>query len=313
MNSKILVRALIVILAALLILRIHQRVESYRIPEDLCRGQMIVLARANVRHMYENDGASAVDMDSLMTYSGLPDSAGVCPILWNAGLADSSYFFDAKLALGTQFAISCPNHNRHGGVIGGLVDKEFPDSLFYEADWLETYSRFPFEQYAVNRMNDQSRSNLIRVGEEQMIYLASRYPSVFLPGSLPSLGVSADELVDPLGGEYVFETVEDTAYVFYEHPQRRWNRGDSVVIQTWRFIGYATSNPDTTRIEVVYQHPLTLPSVAEGAMTGSNDRLILTKFWDRNELGTLRRDAREVDLLDQPTWEFLSSYFLDND
>ncbi|MBN1433573.1 hypothetical protein JW921_02365 [Candidatus Fermentibacterales bacterium] len=313
MNSKVLVRILIVILAALLILRIHQRIESYRIPESLCRNNMVMLARANIRHMYENDGASAPDMDSLLSYAGLPDSVGVCPTLWQAGLTDSLYHFDPRLALGTQFTVSCPNHNRHGGVVAGLIDKDFPDSLFCEADWMNTYTRYPFEQHALNRMTEQSRANLVRVGEEQMIYLASRYPRVFLPVGLAALGVSADELIDPLGGEYVFETLEDTLYVFYEYPQRRWNPGRSVEIQTYRFIGYATSNPDTTRIEIFYRRPLALPSLAEGAVTGSNDRLTLIRYWDRNELGTLQIDQREVDLLEEPRWEFLSSYFLENE
>ena len=42
MRSKILVRILIVLLAAFLIFRIHQRVETYRIPKEFCLAMMIM-------------------------------------------------------------------------------------------------------------------------------------------------------------------------------------------------------------------------------------------------------------------------------
>jgi hypothetical protein len=306
MNSKILVRVLIVILAALLIYRIHQRVETYRIPRENCRTHMSELAEANLNYMYQNEGMPAPSLDSLASWAGLPDSILLCPSLRAEGFTDSLYFYDPKLALGTQFAISCPNHDRHGGVIGGLIEKDFPDSLFTEADWEETFFRAPFPQYAHMRMVDVSRSALVRVGEEEAAYLASRYPAVMEPSPVEELGMNIHELVDPLGGEYFFETVVDTVYTFYEHPDRRGRaRGDSVQVTTYRFVAYASSNPDTSRVEVFYHHPLTLPSWADGAVSGMNDRLVIIKYWNRSLLGSLIRDEREVDLLDVPRWEFL--------
>lgn len=309
MNSKILIRVLIVLLAALLIFRIHQRVETYRVPRDLCRQSMLIIAEANIQHIHENDGASAPSLDSLASYANLPDSILICPTLLAEGFEDSFYIFDPKLALGTQFAISCPNHDRHGGITGGLIEAEYPDSLFYECDWMETYFRYPFAEYAENRKVDVSRANLIRLCEEQMSYLASRYPHVFIPADPSIIGMSIEDFVDPLGGEYVFEILEDSAYAFYHYPERSGRaRGDSVVIQTYRFVAYSTSDPVNNRINVYYRSPLNLPSVAEGAITGSNDHLVIEKIWDVNELGTQQRDSREVDLLDVPTWEFLQTY-----
>ncbi len=306
MNSKFLVRILIVILAALLIFRIHQRVETYRIPRENCRSYMHTLSDANLNYMYQNNGLPAPTLDSLLSYANLPDSLLVCPSLAVQGLTDSLYFYDPKLALGTQFAISCPNHERHGGVIGGLVEKDYPDSLFVEADWEETFFRAPFPEYAHMRRVEVSRSALVRLGEEEAAYLANRYPAVLKPTGVENLNVNIHELVDPLGGEYVFETLVDTVYTFYENPGRRGRaRGDSVSVTTYIFVAYATSNPDTSRIEVFYHHPLILPSRADGAIPESSDKLVIIKYWERSLLGTLRREEREVDLLDVPRWEFL--------
>ena len=69
MRSKILVRILIVLLAAFLIFRIHQRVEAYRVPREFCRSQISVLAEANIQHMFEQEGMPAPDVDSLLTYA----------------------------------------------------------------------------------------------------------------------------------------------------------------------------------------------------------------------------------------------------
>ncbi|MFO7949364.1 MAG: hypothetical protein R6U36_03245 [Candidatus Fermentibacteraceae bacterium] len=491
MKSKILVRTLIVVLAALLIWRIHSRAESYRIPRDECRTQLLWLSKANVRHMYENDGMPAPSLDSLSSYAeevgyldaslagdsvvlrvtemegifrresipeewpslwddralntirqdkemveadledtqslisettgryGLsadslltvreafvraapqtpedrfefledrfdPDSFPelfaaleedplppeemeevnlsaaeifdlsigrnidsmitaredlaaevdefqraitafndsivparqdsvarsaftVCPIVWEAGYHDSLYHYDPKLALGTQFAISCSNHNRHGGVVGGLVEKDYPDSLFYEADWLTTYVPVPFEEYEQNRRLESSRANLSRVVEEQAVYLASRYPDVLKPRPVDRLDINLDELDDPMGGDYLFEITEDTVYTFYENPEGRTARarGDEVRVQTWRFAGWATSNPDTSRVELFFMEPLRLPSIADGARAGDNDSLVVIRYWDRSDLGTLGESTRNLDLLEQPRWEFLQSY-----
>jgi hypothetical protein len=144
MGSKVLVRIIIVLLAALLVFRINQRVEMYRTPREDCRTQLVLLSDAGISHMYMYNGSPAPTLDSLIAFSGLSDSLCVCPSLMADGLVDSVYRYDAKLALGTQFAVSCPNHDRHGGVVGGLLDKEFADSLFLEADWMETFSRIPF-------------------------------------------------------------------------------------------------------------------------------------------------------------------------
>jgi hypothetical protein len=309
MNGKLLVRVVIVLLAALLIYRIYDRVESHRVPRDLCRAHLQLLADAGVRYMYENDGAIAADLPALVAYASLPESVAFCPIIWaNEELRDSMYFYDPKLALGTQFAISCNNLERHGGVVAGLVEKEFPDSVFVEADWAETYTRMAFLEYAEMRRLDASRSNLVRVVEEQASFLANRYPSTFVPADLSLLNVNTSEMVDPLGGEYVFESIPDTAYVFYEFPDRRGRaRGDSVVVQTYAFVGYSTSDPEVSRVEVAYYHPVRLPSRAEGALATDVDKLLVIRRWDVTELGTQRVDIREVDLLDSPRWEFLTA------
>lgn len=306
MGSKVLVRVLIVLLAALLIFRIHQRVEMYRVPRENCRVQMISLAEANIDHMYLYEGAPAPTIDSLLVFAGFPDSAAVCPSIRAAGYTDSIYHYDAKLALGTQFAISCPNIDRHGGVVGGLVDKDYPDSLFREADWMETFQRIPFPEYAQNRRIDVSRSALVRVSEEQASYLANRYPVVLKPSEVENLDINVFELSDPLGGEYVFETIEDTLLTFWQYPDRRGRaRGDSLNVQTWRFVAYTTSDPDTSRVEVYYHQPLNFPSRAEGALPGDNDNITLVRHWDYTALGYLKTELREVDLLEEPKWEML--------
>lgn len=309
MGSKVLVRVLIVLLAALLIFRIHQRVEMYRIPRENCRVQMLSLAEANVDHMYMYNGSPAPTIDSLLVYSGLPGTTAVCPTLAAEGYTDSLYHYDPKLALGTQFAISCPNIDRHGGVVGGLVDKDFPDSLFLEADWMETFQRIPFPEYAQNKRVEVSRSALIRVSEEQASYLANRYPVVLKPSEVENLEINVFELSDPLGGEYVFEIVPDTMLTFWENPDRRGNaRGDSINVQTWRFVAYTTSDPDTSRVEVYYRQPLTFPSRAEGAVAGDNDNIAVVKLWDLTALGYVKTELREVDLVEEPRWEMLTQY-----
>lgn len=306
MGSRVLVRVIIVLLAAILIFRIHQRVEAYRIPRENCREQMYSLARANVQHMLENEGISAPTIDSLLAFAGIADSAGVCPSLWSQGFTDSTYHFDPKLSLGTQFAISCPNHDRHGGVTGGLVEKDYPDSLFCEADWMPTFTRVSFPEYAHIRRTEVSRSVLVRVGEEQASHIYNRYPVSLNPAQVENLGIDIAAESDPLGGEYVFEILPDTVYTFWERPGASGRaRGQSMNVQTWRFVGYCTSNPDTSRVEIFFKHPLRFPSLADGALPGDRDMLTIIRYWDRSELGTLRVESREMDLLDQPTWEFL--------
>ncbi len=457
MRSKILVRILIVLLAAFLIFRIHQRVETYRVPRELCRSQISILAEANIQHMFEQEGVPAPDLDSLLTYakangyfsttmstdsifisfsngnsrqvlipdvwkdlwnetaiegieashSALQDRhaavmmeidlaeselgfsldslislreiylmenpqpedeeamtpgeyfddslgfnaqelldseaslaasvdsitailqnfndiiaparmdsvssavAGICPSLWEAGYYDSLYSYDPKLALGTQFSISCPNIDRHGGVVGGFVEKEFPDSVFMEPDWSETQIVYSFPEYAQSRRLLASRANLIRAVEEEAAYLAQRYPTVIIPKQPENLEVDIDELIDPLGGEYVFELVPDTTYIYYQNPSGRTQRtrGDSVTVETMKFVGYTTADPDTSRVEVFFSHPMNFPSRSEGAVPGSNDKVSVIMYWERSELGTVKIDEREVDLLDMPTWEFISSHF----
>lgn len=310
MGSKVLVRVLIVLLAVLLIFRIHQRVEMYRIPRENCRVQMFALAEANIDHMYRNNGSPAPTLDSLLVFAGFADTMAVCPSLRAAGYLDSMYHYDAKLALGTQFAISCPNLDRHGGVVGGLVDKEYPDSLFAEADWMETFQRIPFPLYAANKRIEVSRSALIRVGEEQASYMANRYPIVLKPTEVANLEINVFELSDPLGGEYVFDIVEDTLLTFWEHPEatRRNARGDSLNVQTWKFIAYTTSDPENSRVEIYYHQPLNFPSRAEGAIAGNNDKIAVVRMWDLTELGYVKTELREVDLIDQPRWEMLMEY-----
>jgi hypothetical protein len=306
MGSKVLVRVIIVLLAAILIFRIHQRVEAYRVPRENCRQQMYTLARVNIQHMQDNEGLSAPDMDSLLSYAGLPDSAAICPTLWSQGLRDSLYFFDPKLSLGTQFAISCPNHDRHGGVIGGLVEKEYPDSLFCEADWMDTFTRISFPEYAEIRRTEVSRSLLVRVSEEQASYIYNRYPVTLRPTDMANIEMDVSQTVDPLGGEYVFEIVPDTVYTFWERPGAAGRgRGQSMDVQTWKFVCYTTSNPDTSRVEIFFKRPLRLPSRADGALPSDCDLLTIVRYWDRSELGTLQVETREMDLLDLPTWEFL--------
>lgn len=306
MGSRVLVRVIIVLLAAILIFRIHQRVEAYRVPRETCRENMYALGRAGVMHMYRNQGTPAPTLDSLLSFAGLPDSVAVCPTLWSQGFTDSMYFYDSRLSLGTQFAFSCPNHDRHGGVIGGLIDKEYPDSLFYEADWMATFTRMPFAEYARIRRTEVSRSLLIRVSEEQASYLYSRYPVTLRPSRIENLAVDVEEVIDPLGGQYVFEIQPDTVYTFWERPRATGRaRGQSIDVQTWRFTAYTTSNPDTSRVEVFYHRPLRFPSRAEGAFPGDVDLLTIIRYWDRTELGSLRIEKREMDLLDIPTWEFL--------
>lgn len=465
MRSKILVRILIVLMATFLIFRIHQRVETYRVPREFCRSQITILAEANIQHMFETEGIPAPDLDSLLTYAkekgyfetsisddsitvsfingntrqilipnewknlwstaavhgietelealhveysdivqeineyeslhGLTldsivalrdeyiakhpvievenddeeeiltageffdDSLGfsaqllidtevnlaasvdsltsviqnfnniiaparkdsvssivaaVCPSIWQSGYYDSVYTYDPKLALGTQFSISCPNHDRHGGIVGGFMEKDYPDSMFMEPDWSETQFVYSFPEYANLRRIQASRANLIRAVEEEAAYLSQRYPSVIIPKDPDNLEVKIDELIDPLGGEYVFEIVPDTTYVFYENPDGRTAtaRGDSVLVQTMKFVGYTTADPDTSRVEVYFSHPMTFPSRAEGATPGTNDNVSVIMFWDRSELGTLQIDEREVDLLDDFTWDFVKSKFGEN-
>jgi hypothetical protein len=308
MSSKVLVRVLIVLLAVLLIFRINQRVEMYRIPREACRTQMYELSQANIDHMFTNDGSPAPTLDSLLVYGGFPDSAAVCPTLRAEGFPDSMYHYDAKLALGTQFAISCPNHERHGGVVGGLIEQDFPDSLFMEADWMETFSRLPFPQYAENKRTEVSRSALIRVSEEEASYLAGRYPSVLKPTAVENLEINIFELSDPLGGEYIFEIQEDTVLTFWEHPNARGrSRGDSIHVQTWKFIAYTTSDPETSRVIVSYKQPMRFPSRAEGATAGDNDNIEVVRMWDLSELGYVKTEFREVDLVTPPRWEMLTS------
>ena len=310
MGSKVLVRVLIVLLAALLIFRINQRVEMYRIPREACRAQMYDLSVANIEYMYMNNGSPAPTIDSLLVYGAFSDTMAVCPSLSADGFPDSLYHYDAKLALGTQFAISCPNHDRHGGVVGGLIEQDFPDSLFMEADWMETFSRLPFPQYAENKRIEVSRSALIRVSEEQASYLAGRYPSIIRPADVENLEINVFELSDPLGGEYLFEVLEDSVITFWENPEGRGRtRGDSINVQTWVFVAYTTSDPDTSRVEVRYQLPLNFPSRADGAMAGDNDNVSVVRLWDRTELGYVKTELREVDLVNPPKWEMLMQYY----
>ncbi len=156
-----------------------------------------------------------------------------------------------------------------------------------------------------------SRASLIRVAEEQAAYLAQRYPSVIAPKQPENLEVSIDELIDPLGGDYVFEVIPDTAYTFYENPDARTarTRGDSITVQSMKFIAYTTTDPETSRVEVFFSHPMTFPSRADGAVPGSNDNVTVLMNWKRSELGTIQVDEREVDLLDEPTWDFIKSRF----
>ncbi len=460
MRSKILVRILIVLLAAFLIFRIHQRVETYRVPREFCRSQVSILAEANIQHMFEMEGIPAPDLDSLLIYAEnngyfetsmtedsiivsyrdgnsihvliphewknlwntsaleeiesdldsiqdahssilaeidelesnlgfsfdslttlrelyilehpviegeddetlldagdffndsigfdaqlLIDSevsitlsidsmtsiiqnfnnaiaparmdsvsrvvAAVCPSVWQVGYYDSVYLYDAKLALGTQFSISCPNIDRHGGAVGGFIEKDYPDSMFMEPDWSETQLVYSFPEYAVMRRLQASRANLIRMAEEQAAYLSQRYPLVIIPKQPENLEISIDELIDPFGGEYVCEVVPDTAYVFYENPDGRTARarGDSVIVQSMKFVAYTTSDPETSRVEVFFSHPMSFPSRAEGAVPGSNDNVSIIMYWDLSELGSIQIDEREVDLLDETTWDFVRSRF----
>jgi len=108
MRSKFLVRILIVLLAAFLIFRIHQRVETYRVPRDLCRAQMNMLADANIEHMYLMEGVPAPDLDSLLSY------------------AESHGFFDASLR-GDSIVVTFGE-----GIIRGVL---IPDS--WRAQWDE--------------------------------------------------------------------------------------------------------------------------------------------------------------------------------
>ncbi len=461
MRSKILVRILIVLLAAFLIFRIHQRVETYRVPREFCRSQIRTLAEANIQHMFEMEGIPAPDLDSLLSYakengyfetslsndsitvsfsngntrqvlipdewknlwnatavqnindelnafrnahsdiereiSELENSLGfsldslialreeyilehpviegeddediltpgvyfddslgfnaqsiidtevslaasivsttsalqnfnnivaparkdsvssivvaVCPSIWEAGFYDSVYIYDAKLALGTQFAISCPNIDRHGGIVGGFFEKDYPDSIFMEPDWSETQLVYSFPEYADMRRLQASRANLIRMAEEEAAYLSQRYPLVIIPKQPENLEVSIDDLIDPLGGEYVFEVIPDTTYTFYENPDGRSAsaRGDSVLVQSMKFVGYTTADPEISRVEVYFSHPMRFPSRAEGAIPGSNDKVTVIMNWKRSELGTIQIDEREVDLLEEPTWDFVRSQSL---
>ncbi len=310
MGSKVLVRVLIVLLAVLLIFRINQRVEMYRIPREACRTQMYDLSKINIDHMYVNDGSPAPTLDSLLVYGAFVDTMAICPSLRAAGFVDSMYHYDPKLALGTQFAISCPNHDRHGGVVGGLIEQDFPDSLFMEADWMVTFSRLPFPQYAENKRIEVSRSALIRVSEEQASYLAGRYPAIIKPTDVANLEINVFELSDPLGGEYIFEVMEDTLLTFWENPDGRGrSRGDSINVQTWTFVAYTTSDPEESRVEVSYQHPLEFPSRADGALAGDNDNIAVVRLWDRTELGYVKTELREVDLVNPPKWEILTEYY----
>jgi hypothetical protein len=462
MRSKILVRILIVLLAAFLIFRIHQRVETYRVPREFCQAQIRTLAEANIQHMFDSEGIPAPDLDSLLTYAkengffetsmsndsitvifrngntrqvlipiewknlwnatavqninekldalrnahtdivqeisnqenqlgftldslivireeyileyrvieeedeedeniltpeeyfddslgfnaqtmidtevnlvasidsittvllnfnntiapALKDSvssivAAVCPSVWEVGYFDSVYIYDSKLALGTQFAISCPNHDRHGGVVGGFIEKDYPDSMFLEPDWSETQFVYSFPEYAAMRRLQASRANLIRMAEEEAAYLAQRYPLVITPKQPENLEISIDELIDPLGGEYVFDVIPDTLYTYYENPEGRTARarGDSVIVQSMKFVAYTTADPEVSRVEVFFSHPMTFPSRADGATPGRNDNVTVLMNWKRSELGTIQIDEREVDLLDEPTWDFVKSRF----
>ncbi len=464
MISKILVRILIVLLAAFLIFRIHQRVETYRVPREFCQSQIRTLAEANIQHMFEMEGIPAPDLDSLLSYAkengyfetsmsndsitvsfrngstrkvlipdewtnlwnasavrGIEDEldslrnehsdiereisdlesshgisldslvalreqyilehpvieveddediltpgehfddslgcnaqslidtevslaasivsmtdvlqnfnsiiaparkdsvsslvAAVCPTIWEVGFYDSVYIYDAKLALGTQFAISCPNIDRHGGCVGGFVEKDYPDSMFMEPDWSETQLVYSFPEYAAMRRLQASRANLIRMAEEEAAYLSQRYPSVIIPKQPENLEFSIDDLIDPLGGEYIFEVIPDTTYVFYENPDGRTARtmGDSVLVQAMKFVGYTTADPETSRVEVYFSHPMRFPSRVEGAIPGSNDKVTVVMFWKLSELGTIQIDEREVDLLDVPSWDFVRSHFEENE
>ncbi|MEN8209060.1 MAG: hypothetical protein ABFR50_07395 [Candidatus Fermentibacteria bacterium] len=463
MRSKILVRILIVVLAAFLIFRIHQRVETYRIPREFCQSQIRTLAEANIQHMFDSEGIPAPDLDSLLTYAkdngffqtsisndsitvsfrnghtrqvlipaawknlwnaaavqnindditalqnshtgilqeisdhesrlgftldslivirdeyileypviqeeveedeiiltpeeyfddslgfsaqslidtevslaasidslntvllnfnniiapALKDSvssivAAVCPSIWEVGYFDSVYIYDSKLALGTQFAISCPNYDRHGGVVGGFIEKDYPDSMFLEPDWSKTQFVYSFPEYAAMRRLQASRANLIRMAEEEAAYLAQRYPLVITPKQPENLEVNIDELIDPLGGEYVLEIIPDTAYTFYENPDGRTirARGDSIIVQSMKFVAYTTADPEASRVEVFFSHPVTFPSRADGAAPGDNDNVTVLMNWKRSELGTLQIDEREVDLLDESTWDFLKAHFV---
>ena len=456
MRSKILVRILIVLLAAFVIFRIHQRVETYRIPREFCRSQIRTLAEANIQHMFETEGTPAPDLDSLLTYAkengyfetsmsndsitisfrngntrqvlipyewknlwnataiqniddelvslrnehtdieseisdhesqlGLTldslivireeyiqenplteteqedniltpgvyfdDSLGfnaqslmdievnlsasidsmtavlqnfnniiaparkdsvscivvaVCPSIWEVGYYDSVYVYDSKLALGTQFAISCPNYDRHGGIVGGFFEKDYPDSMFLEPDWSETQFVYSFPEYASMRRLQASRANLIRMAEEEAAYLAQRYPLVITPKQPELLEINIDELIDPLGGEYVLQIIPDTTYTFYENPDARTarTRGDSVIVQLQKFVAYTTADPEASRVEVYFSHPMTFPSRADGAVPGSNDHVTVLMNWKRSDFGTIQIDEREVDLLDEPTWDFV--------
>jgi hypothetical protein len=462
MRSKFLVRILIVLLAAFLIFRIHQRVETYRVPRDLCRAQMNMLADANIEHMYLMEGVPAPDLDSLLSYAEshgffdaslrgdsivvtfgegiirgvlIPDSwraqwderaiasfqleletlqsehelataairdheaalgfsfdslrtlreayiithaadtaatadtdslltpgelfddsigfsadsllqaeselasgitelqaflqdfntitapammdslaarvVAVCPSLWEVGCFDSTYNYDSKLALGSQYSLSCPNIDRHGGVVGGLVEADYPDSLFVEADWAEFQTVYLFPEYAQLRRLMVSRANLIRAAEEEAAYLGQRYPLVIVPKDPQNLDVDIDALIDPLGGEYVFEVIPDSAYTFYQTPggATARARGDSIIVQTYKFIGYTTADPDSSRVEVFFSRPLTFPSRADGAFAGMNDNISVIMYWERSELGSLQIEEREVDLLDAPLWSFLVSNY----
>lgn len=310
MKGKLLVRVLIVLLAALLIYRIYDRVQSQRIPRDLCRVHLQELATAEIDYMYNNEGAIAPDLPALLEYASLPESVAVCPSIWaNEALRDSMYLYDPKLALGSQFAISCNNIERHGGVVGGLIEKEYPDSLFMEADWAPTFRRVAFAEYAEMRRMSASRANLVRVCEEQAAYLGNRYPWVLTPAELSNLEISTTELVDPMGGEYRFETIPDTTYVFYQHPDRRGRaRGDSVVIETFTFIGYTTSDPEVSKVEVSFRHPLTFPSRPDGALSLDVDQMMVIRRWDVSELGTQRVDLRDLNLIDIARWDFLTEF-----
>lgn len=314
MGSKVLVRVLIVLLAVVLILRINQRVEMYKIPRECCRSQMYELSKANIDHMYINDGSPAPSLDSLLSYGNFIDTMGVCPSLRADNFTDSMYHYDSKLALGTQFAISCPNHDRHGGVVGGLIEQDFPDSLFMEADWLKTFSRVPFPEYAQNKRVEVSRSALIRVCEEQASYLAGRYPAIIKPADVGNLEINVFELSDPLGGEYVFEVLEDSLVTYWENPDARGRaRGDSINVQTWKFIAYTTSDSETSRVEVKYKQPLKFSSRADGAVAGDNDKLAVTYMWDLTALGYLKTELREVDLVNEPRWEMLLNFHGDKE
>ena len=159
------------------------------------------------------------------------------------------------------------------------------------------------------RRVDVSRSVLVRAAEEEAAYLSNRYPYVLMPPDLNQLDINVSEMTDPLGGEYIFETLVDTVYTFYENPGRLGrSRGDSIQITTYRFVGYTSVNPDTSRVEVFFRHPFTLPSRSDGAVAASADKLVIIRYWDRSLLGTLKQDEREVDLLEEPRWEFLQEY-----